>query len=404
VNVQLIVTNWFGKRNRNTSAPTGVSSRLAKLQQLRFRPITKKFNVSRNKKRSFFFFKSTRVTPWEVAVFTRQLAATLASGLLLSEALDAVSGEMENEYFGEIIVSIRKYIHGGADFSSALAKFPKVFPVSFVAIVRAGEAIGSLDKTTASLAMYLEGVEQLKEKVKNAVTYPAFVFGFAFFVTLLLVLFLIPKFQEMYDQVNVQLPLLTRMVVGLSDFLIHFYGPILTFLAVIGVVLFKIRHIKAVQDFYDRLILRIPLIGDLIMHKFLISRFCRTAGLLLGGGVSISTALSITAQVVDYCPFTETIEEIRQRVVAGGTISTQIRNYPIFPSFVAKMVAVGEKTGKIADMLNKTADYFDNELDNTIRRLTILIEPALIIVIGGMISIIIVALYLPIFNVASLVQ
>jgi len=405
VDFRYTVTDRIGKKIREIASADSISSLVANLKHQGLKPIKIEsiaFAPRRKKKRSFF--KRTSATPWEVAVLTRQLAATLASGLLLSEALDAVGGEMDNEYFGRVISKVRRDIHGGTNFSCALAKYPKIFSTSYVAIVRSGEAIGNLDKTLANLAKFLENAEQLKEKIKSAVTYPAFVFVFALLITSLLVLFLIPKFQEMYAQVNAPLPYLTKVVLAISDLIIHHSVLLSLGFIALTTLLFRIRHIPKIKNMYDLIALRIPIVGELIIYKFVISKFCRTLGVLLAGGVGISTALSITAEVVNHHPFTKSIEKMRQRIIAGSTISTQLRNFPIFPTFVAKMVSVGERTGKIAEMLQKTADYFDDELDNTIRRLTILIEPALIIVIGGFISIIIVALYLPIFNVAALVQ
>jgi type IV pilus assembly protein PilC len=345
-----------------------------------------------------------RVKSKEVAIFTRQLAAILSAGLLLTDALDAVSDELENEYFRQMIKKIRHDIHGGADFSTALAKYPHVFTVSYVSIVKSGEATGQLDETMTNLAKYLEYNESMKEKIKNAISYPLFILGFAMFVVMIVVLFLIPKFKDMFAQANAELPWLTRVVVGISEFALHniFQIFIVLFLAMLGLVsLFRFGKIRYVLD---SLKLNVPIFGRALIQKYFVARFCRTLGVLLSGGVNVATSLQITSQVVNQSQIVKAIEHIKQRILGGGTFADGIRSQKVFPRLVAKMVSVGERTGRVDEMLIKTADYYDEEFENTLHKLTVLIEPIMIIFIGVFIGIVVIALYLPIFQASRLIN
>ncbi|MBI3601852.1 MAG: type II secretion system F family protein [Candidatus Omnitrophica bacterium] len=344
------------------------------------------------------------VTNKDIMVFTRQLAATLKAGLLLTESLDTTAENMDNHYLADIITKIRKDINAGNDFSSALSQFPKIFPRTYVAIVRSGEATGTLGRTLDQLAMYLESAEHLKDKIKTAVRYPLFVLGFALTIVLVMVLFLVPKFASLFQHAGQKLPLLTQIVLNISTFMIHSFGWMLL-LVIIGAVgswyALKLPHI---QFKADQMKLRIPLIGKEILHKALMARFCRTFGFLLAGGVPLSTALDITSQVVDHRPLASSIEKVKHRVMGGSSMSLELRKHAIFPNFVAKMVYVGEKTGNTAQMLHQTADYYEHDIDHTLSRLTAILEPALIIFVGGVVLIVVLALYLPIFNMAKAIR
>jgi type IV pilus assembly protein PilC len=339
----------------------------------------------------------------ETVVFTRQLAATLSAGLVLVEALEVVADDMENKYFQSIIRSARSDIQGGMDFSTALARYPRIFSIGYVSLVRAGEATGRLYKSMTDLAVYLEKSMSLREKVKSALSYPLFVMGFAFVVVAVVVLFLIPKFQEIFAQAGAELPWLTRMVVGVSEASLRFWPLFLAAAFIAGIVFIKALKIPKFRFQIDKFILKIPIIGKDIIHKSLMSRFSHTLGALLSGGVPLATSLDITGQVVDHLPISEATRHIRDRVVGGANMSDEVKAQILFPSLVSKMIAVGERTGTISEMLKRTANYYDDELDNTLQKLTALIEPVLIIFIGGFICIIIVALYLPIFTVTRLV-
>ena len=339
----------------------------------------------------------------ELAVFSRQLAATLDAGLMLSQAIGTVGEELENKYLQAVLRNIEKDIKSGASFSKALSKYPDVFPGAYRAIVEAGEATGGLAHVMLKIATFLEHYEYLREKVKSAISYPVFLLGFSIIVITFVMLFVIPKFQEMFATSKIQLPFLTRIVIGMSDFTVRFF-PFFTIVTILLVFASKIlvRNQK-IKFLFHAWVLRIPFIGTKIIHKFLISRFCSTLSTLMSGGVGVSSSFSITGRVINNLVLQRAIEGVRKNVIAGSSISAAVKAQSVFPSLVAKMVSVGEKTGRIDDMLRRTADYYDNELENTIARMSTLIEPVLIICVGVFIGFTVAALYLPIFNMVRLI-
>lgn len=344
------------------------------------------------------------VTGKELAVFTRQLAATLSAGLLLTEALETIADDLENKYFAKIISDVRDRIQAGSDFSNALERYPRIFPVTYTSIVESGEATGNLHITMASLAKYLEASERLKEKVKNAVRYPLFVLSFALFVLFVIVFFLIPKFQTMFMSSGTDLPFLTRMVVGFSQWCIRYFPLVLCGGVLAWAMLLYSMRFERFRDAVDRLKLKIPVLGKEVIHKSIVSRYCRTLGFLLEGGVGLSRCLEITAVAVDHLPMSRAIENLRRRVISGASISDEMRKHPIFPRLAAKMTAVGERSGKIHEMLTRTADYYDDELESSLQNLTTMLEPLLIILVGGIVLLVVLALYLPIFQMSMAIS
>ncbi len=355
-------------------------------------------------KSSLGFFSPKIANSKEIAIFTRQLAATLSAGLLLTECLETIADDLENKKFCNVIRKIKSDIQSGVDFSSALAKYPDLFPNTYVSIIKSGEATGSLHITTVNLAQYLENTERLKEKVKNAVRYPMFVICFALLVVAVIVLFLIPKFQSMFASAGAQLPLLTRIVVAISQFCLHnvLFFIIGGFTACIGFV-YSLRF-ENFRRAFDAFKLNVPILGKHIIHKALVSRFCRTLGFLFAGGIGLAKSLEIASQVVDHSIMGDAIQEIKTRVMAGGSLADEIKRQAIFPRLTSKMASVGERTGKVSEMFNRTADYYDNELDSSLQNLTTMLEPALIIFVGGIVLVVVLALYLPIFQMSLAIK
>ena len=344
------------------------------------------------------------VTAKDLAIFTRQLAAILNAGLILSDALLVLGEDCENESLQRIVLDMHKGIVGGTTLSGALSRYPQVFSKSYVAIIKSGEMSGQINHALDALAEYLEKQEELKESVKSALSYPVFVVIFSFMIMTAVVLFLIPKFQDIYSQSGEDLPYLTQVVMAVSAFInAHFLE------AGIGagagmILLWQSLRFRPVSRLKDILLLKIPVFGRVIIHKFLLVRFCRTMSLLLGGGVDLSTSLIISSQAVNHYSMAQAIEKLRRKVLAGSSIHSQMKNQTLFPHLVVKMMAIGEKTGNIAEMLNRIADYYENDINRMIKKILPLIEPSLIVVIGGFVCFIIVALYLPVFNVSFLVR
>ncbi|MBN1869043.1 MAG: type II secretion system F family protein [Candidatus Omnitrophica bacterium] len=363
-----------------------------------------KMKSSNGKAKKAFLLSPRRVKSKELAVFTRQLGVTLTSGLLLTEALEAIAEDLENQYFRGIISKIRYDVQSGTDLSSALSKYPKIFSFTYRAIVRVGEATGRLYKTLMDLAKYLEDTERLKEKVKGAIRYPLFVMGFAGLVMVILVFFLIPQFAEMYEEFHAELPLLTRVVIGISRFSVR--NSFWFIAAIIGLCFAYGYFIRFPKFRYtvDYIKLKIPIIGKNIIHKALVSRYCRTLGFLLSAGVALKESLDITAQVSSHMLMSRAIDRVNERVVGGGSISEEMRKQKIFPGLATKMTAVGERTGRLSDMLERTAQYYEDELESTLAALTTLLEPVLIIFVGVNVLVVVLALYLPIFYLSKAIR
>ncbi|HOY08971.1 MAG TPA: type II secretion system F family protein [Candidatus Omnitrophota bacterium] len=344
------------------------------------------------------------VTAKDLAIFTRQLAAMLNAGLILSDALLVLSEDCDNEKLQRIVLDMHKGIVGGLNLSGVLSRYPQVFSRSYVAIIKSGEMSGQINYALDGLAEYLEKQEELKESVKSALSYPVFVMIFSFMVMTAVVLFLIPKFQEIYSQSGESLPYLTRVVIDTSSFINAHLGEIGFGLLAVLILLWQSLRFSLVVRLKDIVLLKIPVFGKGIIHKFLLVRFCRTMSLLLAGGVDLSTSLTIASQVVHHDSMSNAIERVRRKVLAGASIHSQMKQLALFPHLVVKMVDIGEKTGNLPGMLTRIADYYESDMNRMTKKILPLIEPSLIVLIGGFVCFVIVALYLPVFNVSFLVQ
>jgi type IV pilus assembly protein PilC len=344
------------------------------------------------------------VTAKDLAIFTRQLAAMLNAGLILSDALLVLSEDCDNEKLQRIVLDMHKGIVGGLNLSGVLSRYPQVFSRSYVAIIKSGEMSGQINYALDGLAEYLEKQEELKESVKSALSYPVFVMIFSFMVMTAVVLFLIPKFQEIYSQSGESLPYLTRVVIDTSSFINAHLGEIGFGLLAVLILLWQSLRFSLVVRLKDIVLLKIPVFGKGIIHKFLLVRFCRTMSLLLAGGVDLSTSLTIASQVVHHYSMSNAIERVRRKVLAGASIHSQMKQLALFPHLVVKMVDIGEKTGNLPGMLTRIADYYESDMNRMTKKILPLIEPSLIVLIGGFVCFVIVALYLPVFNVSFLVQ
>jgi type IV pilus assembly protein PilC len=335
----------------------------------------------------------------ELAVFSRQFSSTLNAGILLTEALTTIAEDLENLPFRRVLKQVINDIQAGFSLSAALTKQGGVFPATFVAMIRAGEESGSLDKTLASLAKYLEDSERMSQKLKSALRYPLFIFGFFVFVVAVIVFFLIPKFKGMFAQAGANLPLLTRIVVGVSEFAIRNALWIIVSIFILVPLFVRLYQIPKNRLFIDSLKLKFPLFGKII-KKALVSRFCRTLSILLSGGVGLPLALPITAGVVNNLFLKQVIQRAKEKIISGATLAEEIGKQRVFPAMAVKMVSIGEKTGKLDEMLKHSADYYDQELETTLSNFTSLLEPVLIVLIGGVVLIVVLALYLPIFKMS----
>ena len=348
-----------------------------------------------------------------LAIFTAQLAALLAAGLPLVSSLEALQEQMEDPVFRVIIREVRLDISAGSSFSAAVKKFPKGFNSLFISMVEAGEASGNLAEILQKVAAYFESTVKLTKKVKSAMAYPIAVIGLAIVLVNVLLVFVIPIFAEMFSSFGSDLPVPTQMLIDVSNFLKPGWGwpVILTKISIlhIGVVLYvawkfwqKFTATPKGREFKDNLVHRAPIFGPL-SHKIALSRFCRTYATLMRSGVQILRTLEIVSAASGKTQIEKACTEIAKHISQGGQISDILAINPYFPPMMKHMVKAGESTGNVDGMMSKVADFFDAEVDATVAALTSLIEPLLICFLGVFVGSIVIAMFLPIFNLANVV-
>jgi len=359
----------------------------------------------KEKSKEYTFFKK-KIKTSEVSIFARQFATMIGSGVPLVRCLNIMVDQVENPAFKEIIGQVRADVEAGATFSASLARHPHVFSPLFCDLVRAGEAGGILDQILDRLANYLEDSEELKAKVKGALTYPAVVFSVAIIVVFFLMTFVLPNFSQIFEGMgggDSKLPLPTRLLMGISSFMSNYF---LFILIAIGAAVFGIKKFfetKQGRRLLDTYSLKLPGFGNLL-RKVAVSKFTRTLGTLISAGVPILQALEVTANTAGNVLITEAILKTRVSIKEGESISEPLKASKIFPPMVIQMIAVGEETGELDVMLSKVADFYDQEVDTAVKGLTSIIEPVVIVFMGVVIGGIVLAIFMPMLemiNVAS---
>ncbi len=336
-----------------------------------------------------------------LVVFTRQLATMIDAGLPLVQCMDILGSQEPDVEFQKVIMGVKGQVEQGSTLADALKKYPKVFDTLFVSLVQAGEVGGILDTILTRLAQYTEKSMKMKQKVSGALKYPTFVLGASGAIMVLMLWKIVPSFAGMFKSVgNRELPAMTRFVVKLSDNFIH-YLPLVALIGValtIAFILFKRSPFG--HRLLDLMLLRMPVIGSLV-QKSSIARFTRTLGTLVSSGVPILDGLDVVARSAGNKVIEEAVNYVRAKVAEGKNIAGPLDETKIFPKMVVQMIAVGESTGAMDVMLTKIADFYDDEVDVAVDALTSLIEPMIMVVIGGMVGFVMVAMYLPIFAMAD---
>lgn len=336
----------------------------------------------------------------QVAVFSKQLATLINAGVPIVQSLTILQKQMESKSFQSIIRNIRSEVEAGTPLSEALAQYPKVFNRLFINLVRAGETSGNLDSVLERIADFQEKQLALNGKIKSALTYPTIVLVFSIIITYGLIAFVVPTFASMLDSVNGKLPLITQLVMALSDFLRH---SLLGILAGVVVAIFAFRwyyRTKQGRHNIDALKLRVPLFGPLI-QKTSVASFARTFGLLINSGVNIIESLEITKGTANNAIVEETIENAKNVVMVGDQMSSSLATSKVFPPMVVSMISIGEETGSLDSMLGKVADFYDREVDEAVDGLTAAIEPIMIVFLGGIVLVIILAMFLPMISLMN---
>ena len=344
-----------------------------------------------------------KVPTRDVVIFTRQFATMINSGLPLVQALDILAKQTDNETLSEVTRAVVYDVESGNTLADALTKHPNAFSDLFVNMVAAGEAGGILDTILLRLAVFLEKNDAIIRKVKSAMVYPTVIFSVAGIAIVILLIFVIPTFQTMFASVAMELPLPTKIVIGMSEFLQSFWWA-LGGGAFGGVTAIKKWYTTDTGKlFLDRLLLNFPVLGDML-RKSAVSRFTRTLGTLISSGVSILEALEITARTSGNRVIHDAVMQARGSIAGGETIADPLARSGVFPPMVTSMIAVGEATGGLDQMLTKIADFYDDEVDTAVGTLLSLMEPVMIVVLGVVVGGMIVAMYLPIFNMINAVE
>ena len=339
----------------------------------------------------------------DLAIMARQFATMINSGLSLIRALSILSEQTENKALAKVLAEVRAEVESGASLSASLAKHPKIFPPLMINMCRAGEVGGFLDQTMLSVASNFESEVKLRGKIKSAMTYPVVVFVMAIIAVIGMLLFIVPIFAGMFEDFGGELPLPTKILVVLSEVL-KLGAPVLAVLAVVLTVVWaRIRHRHRVRSVVDPLKLKVPIFGKLF-QKVAIARFSRNLGTMIRSGVPILQALDIVGETSGNLVLEKAAKDVQESVRRGESLAQPLSQHKVFPPMLVQMLAVGEDTGAMDTMLEKIAEFYDQEVEATTEALTSLIEPLMIAVLGTLIGGMIVALYMPIFGVFELIE
>ncbi|SCY96793.1 type II secretion system F family protein [Pseudomonas sp. NFACC37-1] len=398
--VKTDVYTWEGKDRKGakmTGELTGQSPALVKAQ-LRKQGINPE---KVRKKSTSIFSKGKRIKPLDIALFTRQMATMLKAGVPLLQAFDIIGEGFDNANMRKLVDQVKQEVAAGNSFAASLRKCPQYFDDLYCNLVDAGEQAGALDTLLDRVATYKEKSEALKAKIKKAMTYPTAVILVAAVVTGILLVKVVPQFESVFSGFGAQLPAFTVMVIGLSEFMQQWWWMLLGGLvgAFFGVK-YALKRSQAFRDWRDKWLLKLPLIGTL-MYKSAVARFARTLSTTFAAGVPLVEALDSVSGATGNVVFKRAVQRIRQDVSTGMQLNFSMRASGIFPNLAIQMTAIGEESGALDDMLDKVASFYEAEVDNLVDNLTSLMEPFIMVVLGVVVGGLVVAMYLPIFQLGS---
>lgn len=344
-----------------------------------------------------------KITQEDITVFTRQLSTMIKAGLPLMQAFEIVARGHGNPSMTEMLMEIRGEVEQGSSLSLAFSNHPKYFDRFYCNLVAAGETGGVLESLLDKLAIYKEKTQAIRKKVKTALTYPVSVIAVAIGLVFVMMIFVLPAFKEVYANMGAELPALTQTVMDMSDFFVSYGWMVLIALgfAIYGFLKLKARSIK-IQRRMDAILLRMPIFGD-IVRKGTIARWGRTTATLIAAGVPLVDVLDSTAGAAGNLIYEEATREIRTRVIQGLSMTSGMRATELFPNMMLQMSSIGEESGSLDDMLNKAAEFYEDEVDNAVGRLSAMMEPIIIVILGLVIGTLLVAMYLPLFNLGNVV-
>lgn len=362
-------------------------------------------NPLKVKKKAQPLFSSSggKITTKDITVFSRQMATMMSSGVPLVQSFEIVGRGHENKAMQDLIMTIKGDVEAGGSLNEALGKHPKYFNELFVNLVTAGEQAGILEDILHKLATYMEKTEALKSKIKGAMFYPIAVIVVAFVITCILMIFVIPQFQDLFSGFGADLPALTMMVINMSKwFQANWFIMIGSIIGVIVLIIQLMKRSIKFAHFVDRLLLKIPVLGD-ILNKSAIARFARTLSTMFAAGTPLVEAMTSVAGACGNIVYYEAVMKMRDEVATGTQVQTAMRDAGVFPNMVIQMVAIGEESGALDSMLAKVADWYEQEVDDAVESLTSLLEPLIMAVLGVLIGGLVIAMYLPIFKMGQVV-
>ena len=402
-----MATFTYRARDNSGQLFTGVlegDSREAIIERLRE---MKYFIISVEQKRKAFqnieitLFKTIKIR--DLAIFYRQFATMVSAGLTLVSCLEILSKQTENKLLAEKIEDIKKSVEGGSTLADAFALHPEAFSKLYINMIKAGEIGGVLDDILNRMATLMEKEYELRQKIKSAMTYPLFIFGAAFVMAVFVLIFILPQFVGVFQQFGGELPFLTKMLVWVTVIFNRYWYIFFIVLALLVVSFIAYGRTKQGHRNIDRIKLKLPIFGNLFL-KTSINRFTRTLGTLIRSGVPIIQSLRVSAESIGNDILAEAVMNAADRIKEGQSISTPLEESRVFPPMVTQMILVGEESGELETMLLNVSQFYDQEVERAVEQLTSVIEPILMVVVAGVVGVMVIAMYLPIFSMVNLVQ
>jgi type IV pilus assembly protein PilC len=357
----------------------------------------------RVRKQTILFQKRGKVAPADIAIFSRQLATMLSAGIPLVQAFEIVGNGHDNPAMQKLIMAVKADVEGGTALAPALAKHPLHFDDLFVNLVEAGEQAGALETLLDKIATYKEKTEAIKKKIKKALTYPAAVLAVAVIVTTILLIFVIPEFESLFQGFGADLPAFTRLVIDLSEF-VRESGWMIVMITIgaFSAYIYMYKRSKKLREAQDRTMLKLPVVGSILV-KAAIARFARTLSTMFSAGVPLVEALESVAGATGNIVYEKGVLEIRDEVSTGQRLQRAMANTELFPNMVIQMIAVGEESGSLDQMSSKVADFYEEDVDNAVDNMSSLLEPLIMAILGVLVGGLVIAMYLPIFKMGAVV-
>ncbi|HET6603621.1 MAG TPA: type II secretion system F family protein [Xanthomonadaceae bacterium] len=392
---------WVGTDKRGVKMKGEQLAKNANLLKAELRKMGITPTTVKAKPKPLFGKAGQRISPRDIAIFTRQLATMMHAGVPMVQSFEIISGGQKNPRMKAMLDSIRADIEGGSSLHEAISKHPVQFDELYQNLVRAGESAGVLDTVLDTVASYKENIESLKGKIKKALFYPAVVIVVAILVSAILLVFVVPQFENIFKTFGADLPAFTKMIIAASDFMVAYWWLVLFVAigAIFSFIFFKKRSL-AFAHFLDRLILKLPVVGQ-IMHNASIARFARTLATTFKAGVPLVDALETVAGATGNTVYEKAVRRIREDVAVGYQVNIAMRQVGVFPHMVVQMTAIGEEAGALDTMLFKVAEFYEEEVNNAVDALASLIEPFIMVFIGIVVGAMVVGMYLPVFKIAA---